>query len=277
MTSIANSSVVEDQYIAHLAGMPAGKMIIGFGDGFKSYSAQKHPIANSISASIIGLIGSGVLTTVGVLAYPLANSSMRESILGSALVNICGACKTNAEALTKLFCDVQRIIEPDKAALNCGRTIESYEFGLEAGSKCPADDQFVPQCRIINYHGGVWNTVSDNYVLIGAVAVSLASLATWFIYSQMNSYARKESQAEESIKQSLTDRFGKIASRLTALEANQEIQECANNILQRRVEINKEIEDLQLPALTWKDIEQITQPVFDAATTLQQKNNPQTV
>ena len=91
----------------------------------------------------------------------------------------------------------------------------------------------------------------------------------------MNSYAREECQAEEDVKNVLTDRFGKIATRLTAIEANQKLKHALKIFILRQLEINKEIESLQLPSWVWKDIEQITQPVFEAARTLQ-KSKPET-
>jgi hypothetical protein len=101
-------------------------------------------------------------------------------------------------------------------------------------------------------------------MLVTAAAVGLVS---WFSYSKMNAYQAKERQSENDLKKDLADRYGKIATRLAALESNEEVQVCARNILQRQLEINKEIDSLHLPNLSWKNIVDITQPVFDAAAT----------
>lgn len=272
MSSIQNSLVVEDKYIAYLAGMQTGKKIIESNDERKAYLAQKHPISNKITASIMGLINSSIFTTAGVLAYPLVNGSMRSSILGSRS-NVCVTCGSNLQSIALLITDIQRKITPEKSlpnwAENCAATISSYVIGIDAATSCTTNEQALMSCRAFNLVGGTWNTLSDNYMLIGAIGVSLMAL---FTFSQMNTYVMQERQSEEDIKKSLTDRFGKIATRLISRETNQEVQEYAKNILQRQLEINKELEALQLPTLTWRGIEQITQPVFNAAKNITNKS-----
>lgn len=267
MASITSSPITEDRYIAHLAGMQTGKKIIGFYDKYKAYSAQKHPISNKIAASMIGSIKGGVITTFGVLAYPLVNNSMRSSILGSGW-SVCTACGVHAKSVADVILSIEQFVEPEKAQSYWEKKANSYVMGFKTIHSCATDDQSLMSCRAVNYVGGVWDTLSNNYMLIGAVTVGLVAL---FTYSKLHTYAKQESLAEKDIKKDLIDRFGKIATRLKALEASKEVQECARNILQRQLEINKELESLQLPTLTWKDIEQITQPVFDAAKSVKQK------
>lgn len=261
MTNISNSSIAEDRYLAHMAEMQGGKNIIGFSDRYWASSAQKHPIGNKMFASTIGLIKSSVVTSFALLAYPLMNSSTRSSILGSAL-DVCLTCGINVKTIGDLFYKVQNLVDPHKTQSYVEQTMEAYKAGAEAVANCATDDKALLACRAGNYAGGIVDMLSDNYMLVTAAAVGLF---TWFSYSKMNTYAKKELATEVAIKKDLTNRYGKIATRLAALESNQEVQACAKNILQRQLEINQEIERLNLPNLTWKDIENITQPVFEAA------------
>jgi hypothetical protein len=160
MTSITNSSVKEDRYLAHLAGMKGGKNIIGFYDRYwAAPSAQKHPIANSISASIMGLIKGGVLTTCGVLASPLMNSSTRSSIFGSSTWDVCTACGVNAKSLGDLIFKVQNILDPKNAQSYFDQTMEVYKLSLSASAQCAIDDQALMVCRAGNYASGIVDTL----------------------------------------------------------------------------------------------------------------------
>ena len=80
MNSIANSQYSEDQYIANLAGMQAGKKPIGSMINIMPTSSKTSYLQQNC-ASIIGSITGGFITTFGVLAYPLVNSAMRSEHL----------------------------------------------------------------------------------------------------------------------------------------------------------------------------------------------------
>jgi hypothetical protein len=81
----------------------------------------------------------------------------------------------------------------------------------------------------------------------------------------MNAYKASEYQAEVNLNNTLKERFKKIADRLTDCKNDRDIQVCAQKILGRQIEINSELENLHLPNLTGKHIEEITDPVFNAA------------
>lgn len=257
MTSITNSSITEDRYIANLAGMKSNKKAL---EGFNKFrgSSQANPLRKGISTALLG-----------AFAYPLINSDMRGLFLGSAN-EICVAAGTRAAQIgllaTNLLFRIRQQVNPDaifnniKAGVTEG--LASFGLGLGTADKCLAADDITRMgYRAVNYLGSVGDTFSENYMMIGAAAVNLAVL-----FALTNIIKdRYDRQAEKDTKNALTDRFEKIAARLTALDASDEVKECAEMILQRRLEINTEIENLKLPNLNCQKIEKITQPLFDAA------------
>jgi hypothetical protein len=255
------SSIVEDRYIAHLVGLSEGEKTIKFADKYHAYQAQKHPITNKIASGLIGTIKGTVLTTFGVLAYPLVNETMRENIFGSTL-NVCITCGKNTKSFVDLAIDINRFLQPEKGLSFLKQLTTSYGAGVVVAGKCATQSEMLLAARVVNYAGSIQETISNNFTLIGTVALGLVGL---FAISKMHAYSAEECQAEEALKNVLTDRFGKIATRLEDLKANPEIEAFAEKLLERQLEINQEIESLQLPSLTWKEITQITQPVFDAA------------
>lgn len=257
MTSITNSKIAEDRYIANLAGMKGGKKAL---EGFNKFrgSTQESPLGRGIATAILG-----------AFAYPLINSDMRWSFLGPAQ-EICYAAGSRATQIgflaTNLLFRVRQQINPE-ATFNNIKTgvaegLASFGLGLEAANTClAANDKTRMGYRAVNYLGSVGDTFSGNYMVIGASAVSLA-----VVFALTNIIkARYDRQAEKDTKNALTDRVAKIAARLTALEDSDEVKECAKNILERCVVINQEIVNLKLPNLTWNKIVKITQPLFDAA------------
>lgn len=279
--SIVNNSPVEDRYIAYLAGLPrGGQQTIEFMDKYQASSAQRHPISNQISSSIVGSIKGITLTALGVLAYPVVNEGIKSDVLGSTW-EVCSTWvdnfQTHAESLYNF--DPHKIsdyVDFQKVKTVFWQMMKTSHDGLKTGYKCLTDDAMFEQCReelikkgrANDYINSVMDTASTHRMLIGAVTVGLVALCT---ASKMSSYTMQELQTEKNLRNTLANRFGKIATRLTTLETNRDAQECARRILQNRLQINKEIENLHLPSLTWKDIEQITQPVFDAALRIQPK------
>jgi hypothetical protein len=249
-------------YIADLAGMQSAQKIIGYNDKYRAYSAQKHPKSNRIAAGITGLIAGKVITISGILAYPLLNNSMKPGILGS-IQDICSACANNkhVRSFIDLSLKTEKSFNPEKNSLSYWKQRET-SYLMDSVDACTADSLAVMNCRASNYGREVWNTLSDNYMLVGAIGLGLVALLAHY---KMNTYAAQERKAEEDLKKDLTIRFQKTATRLKALETNPEVQECARNILHRQMEIHQELEVLQLPTLAQENIEQITKPLFDAA------------
>lgn len=265
MSSIVNSHLVEDRYITYMAGLPQGQQPIGFMDKYHSYGAQKHPISNSIAANIIGTTKGIALTALGVLAYPFANETMKATFLGSNW-NASYACANNVADAFNIYCTWGRIFDPRHATSYLSESVKESFIFYSTLAKCATDDRSLLLGRAANYGRAVLDTVAQNYPYIAAASVVLAALYT---FDKNVSYVVQEKETEEQLIQTLKNRFGKIATRLTDLETNSEAQECAKRILQHRLQINTEIENLQLPSLNWKDIEEITQPVFDAALSIQ--------
>lgn len=260
MITIAKSPV-EDRYIAYLAGAQKGINPITNKDRNKAYCAQKHPVSNKIASSIIGLLKGGFITSFGLATYPLVNQTMKASIFGSTW-EVCSACGAHGKALADLIQNIHRFVDPQKAPSYLGQKVQSYLAGLSITGSCVADKQNLINCRIVNYLGSIAETLSKHSIMIGSAT---AGLVTFFAYAKMNSYLKQERAAEEELIDCLTNKFGKIATRLTALGTKKSGPKRATDILLRRLEINKEVENLHLPSLAWKDIEHITQPVFEAA------------
>ncbi|MBA3817033.1 MAG: hypothetical protein H0X29_11055 [Parachlamydiaceae bacterium] len=261
MSSITKSSVIEDRYIASLAGLTDGQKTIGHVDKYNAYYAKNHPISNTIASGFIGSLNGVAITHFGVLAYLLLNNDKRASIFGSAK-EVCVSCGLHTRSITALLLNMQMFLTPKQGVSWMQQQLLSLRVGVGAAVVCVVDNPINLGCRVVNYVGGVQETISNNYMEIGAVTVGLIAL---FTYSKMNAYAAQERHVEKKLKHELTDRFEKIASRLKDLKSNPQIQECAKKILERKIEINKEIESLKLPNLTSKGIKKITQPVFDRA------------
>lgn len=263
MTTIANSPVMEDRYIAYLAGKN-GSNTIGWGDYYKASAAQKHPQLNEFASSIFGSIDGIFFTGAGLLAYPFFDKTLNSAITGSSL-EVGLAFRNNLKPVQDLMVNIQQTFIPSdglfKALFSDLKSkIDSMNL-VELGKGIYNGN--LKEYRIVNYAGSVLNTLSANYVLIGTAALVLAS---WFTYSRMTTYAANEIRAEEDLKNTLKERYLKIAVRLEDCKNSKEVQKCAKAILERRVVINKDIEDLCLPSLaTWEDITVITKPVFTAA------------
>lgn len=284
MNSIANSSVVEDRYIAHLAEMQGGQKTIEFIDKLHAWGAQKHPVLNIITSGITGSVKATAITTLFVLAFPLGNTRMLSNICGSAM-DLCVPCGIHTRSITQSITDLSVFINKfnpyvsywEEKVLSyafgvCGKVM-SEVLGIGATGTCFVNDKTLIWCRGVNYIGSVLETLSENRILLAAIAISLTAV---FTNTAMNSWTAAEHREEEDLKNVLTERFGKIATRLSALEINKEVQECAHKILQRQLEINEEVKSLNLPSLKQKDIEQITKPVFDAAKEVQLKSKSET-
>ncbi len=249
-----------------MAGMNAGTKTIGFMDKFNASYAQKHPISNTIAAGIIGPIKGIATVSFGLLASPFLNSASRASILGSGW-DVCTSCGSNVIGTVNTVYKAAEILDQRQLPY-LNQLLDSWSSGFAVATKCAVEVETQTACRAFNYAGSIVNTLSNNYVLVGAATVGLVA---YFTYNKMNTYKAKECQTEENLKNELTERYEKIAARLTSLESNSEIQKCATKILERRFEINSELKSLQLPSLSWKVIKQITKPVFDAA--IKQKQN----
>lgn len=261
MTSITNSSITEDRYIANLAGMKSNKKALEGINKFRG-SGQGSPLRKGISTALLG-----------AFAYPLINSDMRATILGSTsflgIPLVSSACSLRAYSITKFTADlafsVLPYIDPKATYSSIEKSIvstfASLGIGVNTAIESATDNKINMGCRAVNYLGSVGDTLSENYMMIGAAAVNLAVL-----FALTNIIKdRYDRQAEKDTKNALTDRFEKIAARLTALDASDEVKGCAEKILERRLEINTEIENLKLPNLNCQKIEKITQPLFDAA------------
>lgn len=265
MTNITTSPIVEDRYIAHMAGLDAGQKTIGHTDKFNATYAQKRPISNTISAGIIGSVKGMAVTTLGLLASPFLNSTSRASIMGNSW-EVCSSCGINVKATMDILHKAVEIFDPRQAMPFFDQQFDAIEKGLAAAGQCLTDSEALSNCRVINYAGSILDTVVNNYTVVGAAALGLTVLYT---YSKMNQYAEEECKAEALLKHELTDRFKKIASRLSCYNPDQAAHECARRILLRRYEINEEVSKLGLPSLSWADIEAMTEPVFEAAIRLQ--------
>lgn len=267
MTAISNSLILEDRYIAYMAGL--SKKPADFADKYKIYAAQHHPIYNRIASSVLGSIQSGLITTTGILTYPFINDSIRSSIFGS-FTNVCVSCSNNVKSFTDLMIKIVKFVQtfdemqsPSHKKLSYWDEIKiSYGSWLTTGTKCYSDELTLLACRGLNYGASIKEILLENYLLIGIGSIGLAALLGSY---KMHSYISKEQKAAKEVKQDLVNKFSKIATRLIALKANPQAQSCAKTILERRLEINTEIEKLNIPNLSWPEIEQITQPVFDAA------------
>lgn len=264
MNNIKNNSLY-NSYIAHLAGIQSEKKNMDFMDEIPKskdyFSAQKHPTSNKIAAVVNGLTGSVFYTALGVLTYPLFDSDIRSSIFGLK-DDVCGSCAINTASLSNMIVNFNNMINYEKVDF-VNKYLFSLSNDLKAQGSCQTETT-IP-CRLINYGQSVF---SENSTYIGIAAVALTALLA---YSKFNSYVANELKAEESIKNTLAIKFGKIATRISELEDHPQVQENAKKILQRQLEIIGDIEKLKLPNLTWKDIEKITKPVFKAARKAQAK------
>jgi hypothetical protein len=246
MNTLSNSSVIEDRYLAYLAGFDGGQKVSEISNKIK---AGNHP-GSKVATYIKDAIKNGLVTSF-VLAYPLLKSG--SSILGGRL-EVCPSCIKNVFLLNDWGMDFKYFFTGSQSK---PRDIgESFLQPFGAGAFCLAnEDNAIMKCRAINYMGEL------AYNFAEATIISLVALT---LFAKWSAFLSQKNTEEQTIKDFLTERFGKIATRLSDLETNPEIQDCATRILQHQLEINKEIESLNL-RLSWREVEQITQPVFDAA------------
>lgn len=265
MNYITTNSIPEDRYITYLAGL-TGQSPVGFLDNYHAHKAQKHTLSNRVISNIIGITKGIATTALGVSAYPLFRDGIKETFFASRL-SVANTYVENIRALEDANFTFRSIFEPLNATSYLRNYFEtSYNDVRTFKETLLLDEKDLMKIRALNYVAKVWETLANHTLLIGTTAVVLTAL---FAYSQNQRYSEKETEAEERLKQSLADRFEKIATRLIDLESNKQAQECARRILQNQLQINKEIENLHLPSLTWKEIKMITKPVFDAAQKIQ--------
>jgi hypothetical protein len=262
MNRLTTSSLPEDQHITYLSGLPTGNSPIGYMDKYNAYRAQKHPIGNQIISKLSGVINGIGLTALGLTAYPLFRDGVRQTFFASRF-NVCTTFASNVCSTGDILFSIDRIFSPITAPS------EFTQYFGWPGLYCQAlynsawlDESNLMKLRGLNYLGNIGQTLSDNAGLVIAGAIALTA---YFTSTQKKDYVDQEIEAEESLKRSLADRYEKIGTRLLDLENNKQAQGCAERILKNQLQINQEIEALQLPSLSWKEIKNITKPVFDAA------------
>lgn len=266
MNRLADSPIQEDRYIVHLAGQPNGKKTIKASDKNQAKLAQNHPLGNKIASLFTGMIKGALLSIVGGSVYPLLNKEMSDSIFGSTWT-VCAACGSNIQSLVMRANNFKNFFDPNSKPVDSfAKYGDSYGLGLSVGKECATDIKALTTCRKINYGVSVFDTIFSINTIIGT-----ACLIALFTYSKMNSYTTKKLQAKEKLINNLEERYGKIAARLNTLKVNKEVRDYANSIWFRQQEINQAIADLKLPNMKWKQIVEITNPVFIAADRIVQK------
>lgn len=280
---ISNNNI--NSNMTHLAGLEGGHSPIGRDEKAKASTAQKHPFSNSIFSSITGIVDGVTYTALGVLASPLATGW--KGIVGSQ-ADVCNQCYYSMKHFTGdviqqgadsvyfkkamlmngFFKDwIKQAIELESPTL---KTFASEVYGRLGGwsvwSQCQLEPSMVSntvnQCRAANHIAGMDTFIRDNYLLIGAAAVSLVVLAKMY---NRYTYEANECQAEDALIKDLKDKYAQIAARIRTGTEDPKIPEMARRILEREFEINEEVAALKLPSLNWKGVEEITEPVFVAA------------
>ena len=265
MTTISQRSVEQDLQIAYLAGLSNGQSPIEFMDKWNASTAQKHPFANNFSSNISGAIKGIATTAFGTLTYPLFRDGITQTFATPDWV-VCSEYSAKSETMINILSKLNSFFKCNSIPLNFDKFISISNNFKDLCNNATANETDLIKMQAINYAGKVWETLSNNTLLIGASAVGLTAL---FAYSKMQEYTDNEIKAEESLKRSLSDKFEKIADRLTDLKGNSQAQECASRILLNQLQINNEIDNLQLPSLSRKKIKEMTQPVFEAAQKMQ--------
>ncbi len=273
MSILPNSSVKEDRYIAYLAGQKGGQKIIGKTDEPDVFKAQEPPISNRIASVLNGSLSGISATLLGLLVYPFINGDTRETIIGSSKFSICTSCGIHLKNLSGFLLQFPEFSPTKKALSYLDQQFTSFSAGIVTVLKCSDKEDLFNACRLMNYLGAIKDVLSNYPLIIGVGTIFLAVLYT---SDAKNSFISDEKKAECGLINTLAARFEKIAERLTDREADPKIQECAKMILTRRLEINDELENLQLPNLKRIDIRNITQPVFDAAKEVMRKSKPDT-
>lgn len=274
MNNLSNSSVNEDRYIAHLAGN-GGTNPIGWSDSWNAGGAKKHPIGNSIGSTIDGLVGGLFRTGALVTAATLSKVDNFTSVFGSK-EQVCVVLGQNLASLgnlvmrSALYLDTIGLypMTPKERMDTYGAkfvtgVLPSWVSNAATYSECVAKrDEEMGQSRAINLLGSVGTTIDQNYAIVSAVALGLI---LWTAKRSLDAAQKREVDAEQQLINLLSDRYAQIGSRMKANASDAEVQAAAQKILQRRLEINQEVKNLQLPNLRWVDIENITKPVFEAA------------
>lgn len=262
MNKLAYNPIQEDRYITYLAGLPQGSSPIGMMDKWNSYGAQKHPIRNTVISNILGVTSGVAMTALGTATVPLFRDGIQATFFASKF-DVCMATAGNVKNLFNAFSQYDGMFKGSGVPDYLNKFFAGNLVGIESFKRCmESNEQEIVKGKVFNYAANVWDVASNNaHYLLGA-AVGLTAL---FTYMTMNDFTDLENQTEADLIKSLKDRYERIGTRLTDLKTNPDAQKCADRILKNQLQINQEIEALQLPNLSWKQIRQITEPVFEAA------------
>lgn len=275
MSCFSCTSTNPEAHLLHFAGKEGGKSPIGWREGWNASSAQKHPIGNTIAAAINGPLNACALTTLGVMATPLVNNAVRDSIFGDS---VCGPCISSAKTLTNLMIEIRKRVEGmpslvgiDRTVFNTAQAGVSWMSGLTEGAKCVSGEVGqVYKCRAFNYAAGVVDVVKENIV---PLAASVAVVGLVLACLSKSSFDQAEIDTENKLVAKLKDRYQQAADTLAdkAFKAEGDkqkeaaVKELSLQILNRRQEIQSEIQKLKLPNMTWGKVTEITEPVFSTA------------
>jgi len=267
MNSLCNSIFRsnENKYLDHLARNASGQSPIGWSDKRLASSAQNHPIANTVKATLSGINNGTFFTGLGLIAYPLINETTRDNILGDS--EVCTECTASFAKL--LWQGASEVFKQSKTWGNGIENTWSFsktmgELGIKAVSNCV--DGITLPCRIANLASAVLDTIQEHSYLVAGCAVALTTI---FILRKKFSLEHAEHTAHKNLVGRLISKYEKIADKLqersNTADASQreEIRILSQKILANKTRTKNELRNLDI--LTDHEIEDITRPVFDVA------------
>ncbi len=250
----------EENYLLHLAGIIDTDSPIGQNEYELAKRASKHTVCNSLCSLFNGVVGGSTASVMSFLASPFLVSHFRNNVFGSV--------EKIKEGLISVLTSLEKkdwISNVDPVSKHWPRYKTAEEFL-----------NFHPEgVNSMSYY--LWELMdiatSHPHLILGAAAVTMGTCTIF----TMCYLGQKEKNAEKELVQNLKGLYSKIAQKLEDMaigaEGNPrktaELKDLVKQILSRRVDIDNEIEQLQLPNLI--KIREITSPVFEQAAKIRDK------